>query len=49
VNGIRVGKEIGTVSGYMYQDDLFCDFLTVSEHLHFMVRATSSVFQIQNN
>jgi ABC-type multidrug transport system ATPase subunit len=26
-----------TISGYVYQEDLFIETLTVKEHLHFMV------------
>jgi ABC-type multidrug transport system ATPase subunit len=37
-NGIPVGKFMGQVSGYVYQTDLFCGTLTVSEHLNFMVK-----------
>jgi len=36
--GIPVGKFMRTISGYVYQEDLFIGSLTVLEHLNFMVR-----------
>ena len=38
VNGMPVGRFMNHMSGYVYQHDLFLGSLTVSEHLHFMVK-----------
>lgn len=37
INGRRIGPFMHRISGYVYQDDLFIDTLTVLEHLTFMV------------
>nr|BBC77941.1 ABC transporter Scarlet [Thermobia domestica] len=36
VNGIPVGDFMNTISGYVYQEDLFISTMTVREHLNFM-------------
>uniref|UniRef100_A0A0A1WMB2 Protein scarlet n=1 Tax=Zeugodacus cucurbitae TaxID=28588 RepID=A0A0A1WMB2_ZEUCU len=36
INGRRIGPFMHRISGYVYQDDLFIDTLTVLEHLTFM-------------
>uniref|UniRef100_A0A034W8J1 Protein scarlet n=1 Tax=Bactrocera dorsalis TaxID=27457 RepID=A0A034W8J1_BACDO len=36
INGRRIGPFMHRISGYVYQDDLFIDTLTVLEHMTFM-------------
>ncbi|XP_058980481.1 protein scarlet [Musca domestica] len=36
INGRRIGPFMHRISGFVYQDDLFNGYLTVSEHMHFM-------------
>jgi ABC-type multidrug transport system ATPase subunit len=38
VNGRPIGDDMHRLSGFMHQDDLFVNSLTVQEHLLFMVR-----------
>ena len=37
MNGRRADSNMGTLAGYVHQDDLFVGSLTVMEHLLFMV------------
>lgn len=41
INGRRIGPFMHRISGYVYQDDLFIDTLTVLEHMTFMVSRRS--------
>ncbi|XP_073843965.1 ATP-binding cassette transporter scarlet isoform X2 [Musca autumnalis] len=36
INGRRIGPFMHRISGFVYQDDLFNGYLTVSEHMNFM-------------
>ncbi|XP_062565323.1 protein scarlet-like [Armigeres subalbatus] len=36
LNGIRTGSFMYNISGFIYQDELFCGALTVGEHMHLM-------------